>query len=70
MVSDLFAPRAGHQCPIDNVSPPPIDWGGTGDWGLTGTGIALVSRTGNKIERFLVIYFDLQPINRYIKLLH
>lgn len=25
MVSDLFVPRAGHQCPIDNVSPPPID---------------------------------------------
>lgn len=23
-VSDLYGPRAGHQCPIDNVSPPSI----------------------------------------------
>lgn len=24
-VSDLYIPRAGHQCPIDNMSPPSIE---------------------------------------------
>lgn len=29
-VSDLFVPRAAHQCPIDNMSPPSIDGGWVG----------------------------------------